>query len=88
MDTTSAVSASRAPRTQPRNSSSAIIEKLPSFIPILWLVTEVNLSHMSGSVLASLSANPSVIKELPLQANVDKLVEKMPAIWKKVNKEV
>ena len=76
---------SRTTKIQPRTSSyHAIVEKLPSFIPILWHVTEVNLSHMTGSLLASLRASPSLLKDLPLQSNVDKLVEKMPTIWKKV----
>ena len=67
-----------------KNESTVIIEKLPSFIQILSQLTEVNLSHMSSILLHSVSAQPTLLKELPLQTNVEKLLEKMPSVWKKV----
>lgn len=73
----------KTPRIVPRNCSSVIIERLPSFIPIMSQLTEVSLSHISVSLLDSIRSNPSVLKELPLRTNVEKLLEKMPSVWKK-----
>lgn len=83
-DNASMLSLTKTLKVQQRSNSLVIIEKLPSFIPILLQLSEVNLSHVPGILLDSLNSNPSLLKELPLQANVDRLVEKIPSVWKKV----
>lgn len=61
-----------------------ITEKLPSFITLVSSLTEVHLSHLPSSVLDTLTCKPSILKKLPLRSNTEKLVEKLPAIWKMV----
>lgn len=67
-----------------KSGSSAIVERLPSFIPIVSQLTELNLSHVPDSLLDSISSNPMLLQELPLRTNMEKLLEKMPPVWKKV----
>jgi hypothetical protein len=57
---------------------------LPSFIPITSQLTELSLSHIPATVLDTISGKPSLLQELPLRTNVEKLLEKMPSVWKKV----
>ena len=71
-------------RLQEKNGALIFIEKLPSFISILSQLSEVHLSHVPNSSLATLRNNPSLLEKLPLQANIKKLVDKLPSIWKKV----
>lgn len=75
----------KAPKVPPRyyGSSVVIIEKLPSFITIVSQLTELNLSHVPTVLLDSISNNPALLKELPLRTNTEKLIEKMPSVWKK-----
>lgn len=61
-----------------------VIEKLPSFISVPSNLTEVHLSHLPGYLLETLTCNPSLLKRLPLQYNIERLMEKFPSIWKKV----
>lgn len=87
-DGASLASMPKTPRVVPRNSSSSVfIERLPSFIPIVSQLTELALSHISVSLLDSIRSNPSLLKELPLRTNVEKLLEKMPSVWKKVGSQ-
>ena len=62
-----------------------IVERLPSFIPIASQLTELTLSHVPAFLLDSLSNNPSLLKDLPLRTNVEKVLEKMPSVWKKAS---
>lgn len=66
------------------NSSVIVVERLPSFIPVMSQLTDLTLSHIPASLLDSISSNPSLLQELPLRTNVEKLLEKMPSVWKKV----
>ena len=83
-DGASLVNLPKVSKTGTKNSSSIIMERLPSFIPIVAQLTEINLSQISAMQLNNISSNPALLKALPLRNNVDKLLEKMPSIWKKV----
>ena len=86
IDNRSTISIARASKAQQRNNSPVIIvEKLPSFIQVATQLVDVNLSHLPNSALNTLNSNPSLIMELPLQANIEKLMDKIPLVWKKVS---
>ena len=61
-----------------------VIEKLPSFISMPSNLADVHLSHLPASVLETITTNPALLRRLPLQQNVEKLLDKFPSIWKKV----
>lgn len=69
---------------QKSQQALVIAEKLPSFISLVSNLTEVHLSHLPSSILDTLNCNLSILKKLPLQNNIEKLMEKLPVIWKKV----
>lgn len=76
----------KAAKTVQRNGSVVVIvERLPSFIPIVSQLTELTLSYVPAFLLDSVSNNPSLLKDLPLRTNVEKILEKMPSVWKKVS---
>lgn len=80
----SILSMAKPVKSQQKNGVAVIVERLPSFIVILSQLTELNLAYVPSTLLHNLSAQPSLLKEIPLQANLEKLLEKMPSVWKKV----
>lgn len=62
-----------------------VLERLPSFISLTPNLSEVQLSHLPNQVLETLSGSPSLLKRLPLNYNIDKILERFPPIWKKVS---
>lgn len=85
IDSASVLSMTKMSKVFQRNNSSVIIERLPSFIFIVSQLTEVDLSHVPSRLLESLGFDLMLLRELPLQSNLEKLMDKMPSVWKKVS---
>ena len=63
------------------------VDRLPSFIQLPTQITELVMTPVPSGLLKMIGMNTTLLSNLrgPLQATVDKLMNNIPAPWKKVN---
>ena len=63
---------------------NAQVTRLPSFIPVPFPVADLALAHIPSPVFQMMVRSPVLWSDLPLQATTEKLIDCIPAAWKKV----